>query len=202
MKQILSPVTLELQSCAPYGKNPHIAVSITDVDLLVSASSIRIITSTLAPLSKPKVCWDVTVMLVMMLMKLVVMAIITMRSCLFNWIFITIISSFVIITIAISDTYIIVIITVTDIYVTIIITIDDVTTNSILRWRQWKTSWTRSRRNFGTSRSWISATIGSSNQPTATTLIHCWKVVKDLTTKLVKYVNELLTHNRSTSLFS
>jgi len=51
--QILSPVNIELQSSAPYGKNHHMAVYMSDVLVNVSSASIRTITATLSTMSIP-----------------------------------------------------------------------------------------------------------------------------------------------------
>lgn len=53
--QILSPLDIDLQSSAPYRRNHHMALSMSDVFLTISSDSIRIITGALASLSVPKV---------------------------------------------------------------------------------------------------------------------------------------------------
>ena len=51
---ILSPLDIELQSSAPYRRNHHMALNLSDVFLTISSDSIRIITAALASLSVPK----------------------------------------------------------------------------------------------------------------------------------------------------
>ena len=53
--QILHPVHVDVNSSAPYGKNHHMAISMSDVQLNVSSASIRTITATLSTLSIPSV---------------------------------------------------------------------------------------------------------------------------------------------------